>query len=37
MGREIDEAFIEEAIERYRRIEERAAEFNRAVLRFLSG
>ena len=31
MGREIDEAWIEEAIERYRRIEERAAEFQRAA------
>jgi DNA-binding protein YbaB len=31
MGREIDEAWIEEAVERYRRIEERAAEFERAA------
>jgi hypothetical protein len=31
MGREIDEAWIEEAIERYRRIEERAVEFERAA------
>jgi hypothetical protein len=31
MGREIDEAWIEEAVERYRRIEERAAEFDRAA------
>jgi DNA-binding protein YbaB len=30
MGREIDETWIEEAIERYRRIEERAAEFEKA-------
>ena len=29
MGREIDEAWIEEAVERYRRIEQRAAEFER--------
>jgi hypothetical protein len=31
MGREIDEAWIEEAVERYRRIEQRAAEFERAA------
>jgi hypothetical protein len=31
MGREIDEAWIEEAVERYRRIEARAAEFERAA------
>jgi DNA-binding protein YbaB len=31
MGREIDEAWIEEAVERYRRIEERTAEFERAA------
>jgi DNA-binding protein YbaB len=31
MGREIDEAWIEEAVERYRRIEERAVEFERAT------
>jgi DNA-binding protein YbaB len=31
MGREVDEAWIEEAVERYRRIEERAAEFERAA------
>ena len=30
MGREIDEVFIEEAIERYRRIDERQAEFVKA-------
>jgi DNA-binding protein YbaB len=30
MGREIDEVFIEEAIERYRRIDERHAEFVKA-------
>jgi len=30
MAREIDEAFIDEAIERYRRIEEQLAEFARA-------
>jgi DNA-binding protein YbaB len=31
MGREIDEAWIDEAIERYRRIEERQAELDRAA------
>jgi DNA-binding protein YbaB len=31
MGRDIDEAWIEEAIQRYRRIEERTAEFERAA------
>jgi DNA-binding protein YbaB len=31
MGREIDEAWIDEAVERYRRIEERTAEFERAA------
>ncbi|MFC7549050.1 YbaB/EbfC family DNA-binding protein [Plantactinospora sp. GCM10030261] len=31
MGREIDEAWIEEAIERYRRIEELQADFDRAA------
>jgi DNA-binding protein YbaB len=31
MAREIDEAWIEEAVERYRRIEERTAEFERAA------
>ena len=31
MGREIDEAWIDEAVERYRRIEQRAAEFERAA------
>ena len=31
MGREIDEAWIEEAVERYRHIEQRAAEFERAA------
>ena len=30
MGREIDEAFIDEAVHRYQRIETRIAEFNRA-------
>jgi hypothetical protein len=33
MGREIDEAWVEEAIERYRRIEALQAEFERAVRR----
>jgi DNA-binding protein YbaB len=32
MPREIDELFIEEAIERYRRIDERLAEFAKATL-----
>jgi DNA-binding protein YbaB len=31
MGREIDEAWIEEAVERYRRIEALHAEFDKAV------
>ncbi|MFB9237035.1 YbaB/EbfC family nucleoid-associated protein [Plantactinospora siamensis] len=31
MGREIDEAWIEEAVQRYRRIETLRAEFDRAV------
>jgi DNA-binding protein YbaB len=31
MGREIDEAWIEEAVERYRRIEVMRAEFDQAV------
>ncbi|GIJ52323.1 hypothetical protein Val02_92090 [Virgisporangium aliadipatigenens] len=31
MGREIDEAWIEEAVERYRLIEQRTAEFERAA------
>jgi DNA-binding protein YbaB len=31
MGREIDEAWIDEAVERYQRIEARLAEFDRAV------
>jgi DNA-binding protein YbaB len=31
MAREIDETFIEEAIERYRRLDERMAEFDKAV------
>ncbi|GAA1804246.1 YbaB/EbfC family nucleoid-associated protein [Planosporangium flavigriseum] len=31
MGREIDEAWIDEAIERYQRIEARLAEFDRVV------
>jgi DNA-binding protein YbaB len=31
MAREIDEAWIEEAVERYRQIEERTAEFERAA------
>jgi hypothetical protein len=31
MGREIDEAWIEEAVERYRRIESLQAEFDKAV------
>ncbi|GAB3817876.1 YbaB/EbfC family nucleoid-associated protein [Micromonospora zhanjiangensis] len=31
MGREIDEAWIEEAVERYRRIESLRAEFDKAV------
>ncbi|WP_229071853.1 YbaB/EbfC family nucleoid-associated protein [Actinoplanes sp. DH11] len=31
MGREIDEAWIDEAIERYRRVEELRAEFDQAV------
>lgn len=31
MGREIDEAWIEEAVERYRRIESLQAQFDRAV------
>src|SRR3712207_2966370 len=31
MGRDIDEAWIEEAVERYRQIEERTAEFERAA------
>jgi DNA-binding protein YbaB len=31
MAREIDEVFIEEAIERYRRLDERVAEFDKAV------
>ena len=31
MGREIDEAWIDEAIERYRRIDELRAEFDKAV------
>jgi DNA-binding protein YbaB len=33
MGREIDEAWVEEALERYRRIEELQAAFERAVRR----
>ncbi|MGI5211603.1 YbaB/EbfC family DNA-binding protein [Plantactinospora sp. CA-290183] len=33
MAREIDEAWIEEAVERYRRIESLQAEFDRAVQR----
>lgn len=33
MGREIDEAWVEEAIQRYRRIEARQAEFDDAVNR----
>jgi DNA-binding protein YbaB len=31
MAREIDESFIEEAIERYQRLDERLAEFDKAV------
>src|SRR5436305_8520649 len=31
MGREIDEAFIEEAVERYQRLDARLAEFDKAV------
>jgi DNA-binding protein YbaB len=31
MGQEIDEAWIDEAIERYRHVEARLAEFDRAV------
>ena len=31
MGRDIDEAWIEEAVERYRRIDDRLAEFDRAA------
>jgi DNA-binding protein YbaB len=31
MAREIDETFVEEAIERYRRLDERMAEFDKAV------
>jgi DNA-binding protein YbaB len=31
MGRDIDEAWIEEAVERYRQIEERTAELERAA------
>lgn len=31
MGREIDEVWVEEAVERYRRIESLQAEFDRAV------
>jgi DNA-binding protein YbaB len=30
MGREIDEAFIDEAVQRYQRVEARLAEFHRA-------
>lgn len=33
MGREIDEAWIDEAVERYRLIEQRMAEFQRAARR----
>ena len=33
MGREIDEAWIEEAIERYRRIERLRADFDKALAR----
>ena len=31
MGREIDEAWIEEAIDRYRRVDQLRAEFEKAV------
>ncbi|HKS99768.1 MAG TPA: YbaB/EbfC family nucleoid-associated protein [Rugosimonospora sp.] len=31
MAREIDEAFIEEAVERYRRVDELLAEFQKAI------